>query len=239
MKWPLRREVAGEPDNPPCTADHPRTRGGCRYRKVHRDAGRLPGRTGPRGRLPGLSTQQRHLRSTPRRHQPNGADQGPLRGHLRRPVRHPGHHLHRTQPRLGPHHHPAEPAVPLRGVDRGTGGDAEAGRGRTHHPGGVWRHGPQRTGMPPRWGLPLRGARHQRLGRGHLPPLRPQPAKPAPPPEVQDQLLGMLHRLWPGHVQRRRGGGCHADHRGGPGGGRLPGLRGRRPRYHPVPGPGP
>ena len=43
-----------------------------------------------------------------------------------------------------------------------------------------------------------------RLGRGHLPALRAQPDRPAPAPQVQDQLLGLRDRLRPGHVQRRR-----------------------------------
>ena len=42
------------------------------------------------------------------------------------------------------------------------------------------------------------------VGRGGLPPLPAQPARPAPAPQVQDQLLGLRHRLRPGDVQRRR-----------------------------------
>ena len=37
--------------------------------------------------------------------------------------------------------------------------------------------------------------------------LAAQPLRPAPAPQVQDQLLGLRHRLRPGHVQRRRRGG--------------------------------
>ena len=76
--------------------------------------------------------------------------------------------------------------------------------GRAHHPRGLRRHRPQRAGLPPRRRLPLRGARHQPVGRGRLPALPAPPAGPAPAPQVQDQLLGLRHRLRPGHVQRRR-----------------------------------
>ncbi len=66
-----------------------------------------------------------------------------------------------------------------------------------------------------------------------------QPLRPAPAPQVQDQLLGLRHRLRPGHVQRRR------RHRRQPGQGRrhrrarLPGVLRRRPGRQPPPGPGP
>ena len=76
--------------------------------------------------------------------------------------------------------------------------------GRAHHPGGVRRHRPQRHGLPPGRRLPVRGARHQPVGRGRLPALPPPPPRPAPPPQVQDQLLGLRDRLRPGDVQRRR-----------------------------------
>ena len=42
------------------------------------------------------------------------------------------------------------------------------------------------------------------VGRGHQGPLPAQPARAAPAPQVQDQLLGLRHRLRPGDVQRRR-----------------------------------
>ena len=91
-------------------------------------------------------------------------------------------------------------------LERVPGPAARAGRGRAHHPRGVRRHRPQRDGLPPGRRLPLRGARHQPLGRGHLPPLPASPLRPAAAPQVQDQLLGLRHRLRPGHVQRRRRG---------------------------------
>ena len=46
--------------------------------------------------------------------------------------------------------------------------------------------------------------RRDPLGRGRVPPLRAQPARPTLAAEVQDQLLRLLHRLRPGDVQRRR-----------------------------------
>ena len=140
---------------------------------------------------------------------------------------------------LGPHHHPPERAVPLRRARAGARGAAHAGLGRAHHPRGVRRHGPQRHGLPPRRRLPVRGLRHQPLGRGRVPPLPAQPVRPAAAPQVQDQLLGLRHRLRPGHVQRRRRDRHHPHprrrhHRAG-----LPGLRRRRARRQPPPRAGP
>ena len=82
---------------------------------------------------------------------------------------------------------------------------------------------------------PLRGARHHAVGRGRLPALPPPPARPAPAPQVQDQLLRLRHRLRPGHVQR------HRRHRREPNAttarsSGLPGVRRRRPRRQPAPG---
>ena len=85
-------------------------------------------------------------------------------------------------------------------------------------------------GLPPRRRLPLRGARHHALGRGRLPALPAQPHRPAPAPQVQDQLLGLRHRLRPGHVQRRRRDRRHPHPRRRHRRGRLPGLHRRRPR---------
>ena len=42
------------------------------------------------------------------------------------------------------------------------------------------------------------------VGRGRVPALPAPPARPAPAPQVQDQLLRLRHRLRPGDVQRRR-----------------------------------
>ena len=65
-------------------------------------------------------------------------------------------------------------------------------------------------GLPPRRRLPVRGPRHQPVGRGRLPALPPPPARPAPAPQVQDQLLRLRDRLRPGDVQRRRRDRHHA-----------------------------
>ena len=112
-------------------------------------------------------------------------------------------------PGLGPHHHPAERAVPLRGPGADPRRDARPRLGRADHPGGLRRHRPQRGRLPPGRRLPVRGARHQPLGRGDVPALPPPPLRPAPAPQVQDQLLGLRHRLRAGHVQRRRRRGRH------------------------------
>ena len=93
--------------------------------------------------------------------------------------------------------------------------------------------------MPPRRRLPLRGARHQPLGRGDLPPPPAQPLLPAPSPQVQDQLLGLRHRLRPGHVQRRRRHRGDATTRGRHGRARVPGLLRRGAGCEPPRGPGP
>ena len=179
----------------------PRDRG--RHREVRAAAGRPPGRPGGRGRLPGLPAQQRHLRPAPGRPQPDGADQVPLRRRQRRAAGAARQRRRPLQPGLGPPHHPPERPVPLRPARAGPGPAAGAGRGRPDHPRGLRRHRPQRHGLPPGRRLPLRGARHQPLGRGHLPSLPAPPVRPAPAPQVQDQLLGLRHRLRPGHVQRR------------------------------------
>ena len=116
---------------------------------------------------------------------------------------------------------------------------ARPGQRRDDEPGGLRRHRPQRHGLPPGRRLPLRGARHQPVGRGRLPALPAPRLLPAPAPQVQDQLLRLRHRLRPGHVQRRR------RHRRQPAQGRrrgrarVPGLRRRRPGRQPPPGPGP
>ena len=64
------------------------------------------------------------------------------------------------------------------------------------------------------------------------------PVRAAAAPQVQDQLLGLRHRLRPGHVQRRRRRrrvppAARRHHRG-----RFPGLCRRRPGGQPPPGPG-
>ena len=137
-------------------------------------------------------------------HQPDGPHQGALRRHHRRAARHAGPHRRDLLAGLGPHHHPPERAVPLRRARAGPRGHAPAGLGRAHHPRGLRRHRAQRHGLPPGRRLPVRGLRHQPLGRGRLPALPAPPVRPAPAPQVQDQLLGLRHRLRPGHVQRRR-----------------------------------
>ena len=58
----------------------------------------------------------------------------------------------------GPHHHTPEPPIPLRGADRGPRGDEKAGLGGPDHTRGLRRHRPQRAGLPPGRGMPLRGA---------------------------------------------------------------------------------
>ena len=60
------------------------------------------------------------------------------------------------------------------------------------------------SGLPSRRRVPARGARHQPVGRGRVPSLRAQPARPATAAQVQDQLLRLRDRLRSGDVQRRR-----------------------------------
>ena len=69
---------------------------------------------------------------------------------------------------------------------------------------GVRRHRAQRRGVPSRRRLPVRSPRRHAVGRGRVPTLPAPPARAAPAAQVQDQLLGLRHRLRPGDVQRRR-----------------------------------
>ena len=188
------------------------------------------------GRLPRLPPEQRHLRPAPGRPQPDGAGEGAVRLHHARAARHVRPHRRDLQPRLGPPHHPAEHAVPLRRPRADPRRAARHGVGRPHLPRGVRRHRPQRHGLPPRRRLPVRGARHQPVGRGRLPALPPPPARPAPAPQVQDQLLRLRDRLRPGDVQRRRRDRHHPHPRRRHPRGRLPRVRRRRPRRQPAPG---
>ena len=83
-------------------------------------------------------------------------------------------------------------------------GPAAPRRRRADDPRSVRRHGAQRRGLPPRRRVPVRGPRHHAVGRGDRRLLPAPPVRAAPPPQVQDQLLGLRDRLRPGDVQRRR-----------------------------------
>ena len=125
----------------------------------------LPGGRHRRGRLPRLPAEQRHLRPAPGRPQPDGAGEDPLRRRHARPAR--------------------AMAAPRRHSTPGAGATSPPGRtssstscswrrsprcmrllgiGGHDHPRGVRRHRPQRAGLPPRRGLPVRGARHHARG---------------------------------------------------------------------------
>ena len=114
------------------------------------------------------------------------------------------HHRHRVLPGLGPPHHPPERAVPLRPAPRRPRGAPAPRLGRPHQPRGLRRHRAQRRRLPPRRRVPVRGARHHPVGPGRHRPVPAQPDRPAPPPQVQGQLLRLRDRLRPGDVQRRR-----------------------------------
>ena len=151
-----------------------------------------------------------------------------------------GHIADDVLPRLGPHHHPPEHPVPLRRARAGPRGacatSASVGLTTREACGDTVRNV---HGLPPRRRLPVRGARHHAVGRGRLPALPAQPARPAPAPQVQDQLLRLRHRLRPGDVQRRRRHRHHPHARRRHRRARLPGVRRRRPRRQPAPGAGP
>ena len=115
-----------------------------------------------------------------------------------------GHVADTLQPGLGPHHHPPERPVPLRPARAGPRAAAGPGVGRPHHPGGVRRHRPQRPGCHLAGACPFEVLDISPWAEADLPALPPPPLRPAAAPQVQDQLLGLRHRLRPGHVQRRR-----------------------------------
>ena len=176
-----------------------------RHREVRGAARALPRRRPRRGRLPGLPPEQRHLRPAPGRPQPDGAGEGRPTARSRpssstcsatSPTTYSRGWGHITTRQNVQFHFVAARAGPRRA--------ARPRLGRPHHPRGLRRHRPQRAGLPPRRRLPVRGARHQPVGRGRLPALPAQPARPAPAPQVQDQLLRLRDRLRPGDVQRRR-----------------------------------
>ena len=157
-----------------------------------------------RGRLSRLPAEPGHLRPAPGRAQPDGAGQGPPRLARSRAARDARLPRRRVLARLGAPHHPPERADALRPARADARAPAPAGVGRPDDPGGVRRHRPQRDRLPPRWRLPVRGARHQPVGEGDDRLLPPQPVCTAHAAQVQDQLLGLRHRLRSGHVQRRR-----------------------------------
>ena len=90
-------------------------------------------------------------------------------------------------------------------LERVGAASARPRRRRADQPRGVRRHGAQRRRLSPRRGLPVRGARHHAVGEGHDRAVPAQPDRAAAAPQVQDQLLGVRHRLRPGDVQRRGG----------------------------------
>ena len=201
------------------------------YEKHRRGVPRRPDR---RGRLPRLPPEPRRLRPAPGRPQPDAADQDPVRQAHRRAARDVRLHLRDVLAGLGSPHHPPERPVPLRRAREDAGDPAPAGVGRAHVPRGVRRHRPQRDGLPPRRRVPAGEARHQPVGRGDRALVAAPPLRAAPAPQVQDQLLGLRHRLRPGHVQRRRRDRDHAHPRRRHRRARLPGVRGRRSRRQPA-----
>ena len=199
---------------------------------------RVPRRPNRRGRLPRLPPESRRLRPAPGRPQPDAADQDPVRPADRRAARDLRLHLRDVLAGLGSPHHPPERPVPLRRAREVARDPAPDGVGRPHLARGVRRHRPQRHGLPPRRRLPAGEARHHTLGRGDRPLAAPPPVRAAPAPQVQDQLLGLRHRLRPGHVQRRRRDRDHPHARRRHRRARLPGVRRRRSRRQPAPGAG-
>ena len=151
-----------------------------------------------------------------------------------------GHIADDLLPRLGPHHHPPEHPVPLR---RSSSRSPEVLRllasvGLTTREacGDTVRNvqGCHLAGACPYEVLDI-----SPWAEADVPALPAQPARAAPAPQVQDQLLGLRHRLRPGDVQRRRRDRRH-PHRSTDGTrrARLPGVRRRRPRRQPAPGAG-
>ena len=148
--------------------------------KFERHARALPRRRPGRGRLPGVPPEQRHLRPAPGRPQPDGAHQGSLRRHHApssstcwptSPTTYSRGWGHITTRQNVQFHFVAARAGPR--------GHAPAGRGRAHHPRGLRRHRAQRDGLPPGRRLPVRGPRHQPVGRGRLPALPAPPVSPS------------------------------------------------------------
>ena len=155
----------------------------------------------------------------------------PLRGDHPGAAGPPGRHLRRYSRGWG-HHHPPEHPVPLRAARAGSRADAGHRDGQHDHPRACSDTVRNVTGCH------LAGRARTRcstsaLGRGDVPLLAPPDRQRLP--ASSDQLLGMRHRLRPGHVQRRR------RHRREPHPRRrtteagLPGLRRRRPRRQPAP----
>ena len=165
----------------------------------------LPRRRARRGRLPGLPPEQRHLRPAPGRPQPDGAGQGPLRRRHARAARHVRPHRRRRTPGAGATSPPARTSSStssqLERVPEVLRDLASVGLTTREACGDTVRNV---QGCHLAGACPLRGARHHPVGRGRVPALPAQPARPAPAPQVQDQLLGLRHRLRPGDVQRRR-----------------------------------
>ena len=155
---------------------HPRPRRRRRARPLRGRRAPLPRGRARRRRVPRLPPQPGHLRPAPGRHQPDGAGEDPVRPGRARPARDARLRRRDVLARLGPPHHAPERAVPLRRARAGRRGAAPA-RGRRHdEPRGVRRHRAQRRRLPPRRGVPLRGPRHQPVGRGGEGALPAQPA---------------------------------------------------------------
>ena len=193
-----------------------------------------------RGRLPRLPPQQRHLRPAPGRPQPDGAGQGrPTASITAEQLDMLAHIADDVLAGAGATSPPARTSSSTSSqLERVPDVHARPGRGRPHHPRGLRRHRPQRA-WAATWPAPAR-SRCSTSARGPRPTFRHflrHPYRPAPAPQVQDQLLRLRHRLRPGHVQRRRRHRRH-PHRSTDGTveAGLPGVRRRRPRRQPAPG---
>ena len=168
------------------------------------------GRPVPRGRdrrrrVPRLPAEPGRLRAAPGRPQPDAAGEGAPRARHPGPARHVRPHRRRVLARLGPPHDPPERPVPLRASSSGSAPRC-ATSPRPASPAG--RRAATRCATSPAAISPGR-ARYEVLditpwAAGDDRPVPAQPARAAPAPQVQDQLLGLRHRLRPGDVQRRR-----------------------------------
>ena len=194
---------SGRADDPDA-AD--RRRAARRHREVRADARALPRGRARRGRVPRLPPQQRHLRPAPGRPQPDGAGEGALRVDHARAARDDRLHRRRRTPAAGATSPPARTSSSTSSSSSRSPRCMRAPRvGRAHHPRGVRRHRAQRHGLPPRRRLPAtRCSTSRPWAEAAVPALPAQPARAAPAPQVQDQLLRLRDRLRPGDVQRRR-----------------------------------
>ena len=180
-----------------------------RRRARHASSARVAGvprRRDRRGRLPRLPPEQRHLRPAPGRPQPDGAGEGPLRHASRPSSSRCSAYIAETYSR-GWGHLTTRQNVQFHFVELEQTPEVLrllASVGLTT-PRGVRRHRAQRHGLPPRRRVPAtRSSTSRPWAEARVPALPAPPARAAPAPQVQDQLLGLRDRLRPGDVQRRR-----------------------------------